>query len=240
MVRPVQALVSLDERDGGPVRSEGPDNRRDQRRQETRGRAAIPDPRAGQFTIVYDPAGSAPVAFDVKAMPSSIWSTRLAGSCSSNPDSATSARRRSGPHPRGTRCALTIYEALRLAATCVLAAALCACAAVAPPRAWEKQYLARPDVQFDADRLDAKNRLHIEFGKEGARLRSRWRRVCSLIASAVAGALLAAALALPGVAPSAAAQAPPDTGYVQFKYLGYRDWQPGGRRMRVDNPSSIS
>ena len=51
-----------------------------------------------------------------------------------------------------------------------------------------------------------------------------------------AGALLAAALALPGVAPPADAQAPPDTGYVQFKYLDYRDWQPGGRRMRVDNP----
>ena len=51
-----------------------------------------------------------------------------------------------------------------------------------------------------------------------------------------AGALLAAALALPGVAPSADAQAPPDNGYVQFKYLDYRDWQPGGRRMRVDNP----
>ena len=59
-------------------------------------------------------------------------------------------------------------RALGFAANCVLAAALCGCAAVAPPRAWEKQYLARPDMQFDADRLDAKNRLHIEFSKEGA------------------------------------------------------------------------
>lgn len=48
-----------------------------------------------------------------------------------------------------------------------------------------------------------------------------------------AGALLAAALALPGVSH---AQTPPDTGLIQFKYLDYRDWQPGGRRMRVDNP----
>jgi hypothetical protein len=53
-----------------------------------------------------------------------------------------------------------------------------------------------------------------------------------------AGALLAAALALPGVALSHAAQAQtlPD-GFVQIKYLDYRDWQPGARRMRVDSPS---
>lgn len=51
-----------------------------------------------------------------------------------------------------------------------------------------------------------------------------------------AGALLAAALALPGVSH---AQTPPDTGLIQFKYLDYRDWQPGGRRMRVDNPGLL-
>jgi len=28
----------------------------------------------------------------------------------------------------------------------------------------------------------------------------------------------------------------PDAGFVQFKYLDYRDWQPGARRMRVSNP----
>ena len=56
--------------------------------------------------------------------------------------------------------------------------------------------------------------------------------------SAPAGALLAAALALPGIAPQAAhAQSVPDTGFIQFKYLDYRDWQPGGRRMEVDNPA---
>ena len=53
---------------------------------------------------------------------------------------------------------------------------------------------------------------------------------------APASALLAAALALPGVAPVAQAQSVPDTAYIQFKYLDYRDWQPGGRRMEVDNP----
>ena len=52
-----------------------------------------------------------------------------------------------------------------------------------------------------------------------------------------ARALIAAALALPGVVPAAAqAQTMPDAGFVQFKYLDYRDWQPGARRMRVSNP----
>jgi hypothetical protein len=49
-------------------------------------------------------------------------------------------------------------------------------------------------------------------------------------------ALLAAALALPGIVPQAVAQTAPDTGFIQFRYLDYRDWQPGARRMRVDNP----
>lgn len=57
------------------------------------------------------------------------------------------------------------------------------------------------------------------------------------LGSAPVGALLAAALALPGIVPATAhAQTAPDAGYIQFKYLDYRDWQPGGRRMRVDNP----
>ena len=43
-----------------------------------------------------------------------------------------------------------------------------ACATFAPPRAWEKQYLARPEMQFDADKLDAKNLQHIQFSKEGS------------------------------------------------------------------------
>jgi hypothetical protein len=51
-----------------------------------------------------------------------------------------------------------------------------------------------------------------------------------------AGALLAAALALPGIAPEVAAQTIPETGFFQFRYLDYQDWQPGARRMRVDNP----
>ena len=57
----------------------------------------------------------------------------------------------------------------RLGAVAIaLALTLGGCASLDPPRAWEKQYLARPDMQFDADRLDAKNVLHVYFSKEGS------------------------------------------------------------------------
>ena len=53
-----------------------------------------------------------------------------------------------------------------------------------------------------------------------------------------ASALFAAALALPGIVPSnAAAQAAADHGTVELKYLDYRDWQPGAKRMTVRSPS---
>ena len=53
-----------------------------------------------------------------------------------------------------------------------------------------------------------------------------------------ASALFAAALALPGMLPAdAAAQAVADHGILQFKYLDYRDWQPGADRMTVRSPS---
>ena len=51
-------------------------------------------------------------------------------------------------------------------------------------------------------------------------------------------ALLAAALALPGILPVVAnAQTAPDQGIVAFRYLDYRDWQPGADRMTVRSPS---
>jgi len=53
-----------------------------------------------------------------------------------------------------------------------------------------------------------------------------------------AGALLAAALALPGIVPvDAKAQAAPDRGWIELKYLDYRDWQPGAARITVRSPS---
>ena len=53
-----------------------------------------------------------------------------------------------------------------------------------------------------------------------------------------ASALLAAALALPGIVPiDAKAQAAPDRGWIELKYLDYRDWQPGADRMTVRSPS---
>ena len=49
----------------------------------------------------------------------------------------------------------------------VVGIGLGACASISPPNAWDKQYLARPDMQFDADKLDTKNLQHIYFSKEG-------------------------------------------------------------------------
>ncbi len=52
------------------------------------------------------------------------------------------------------------------------------------------------------------------------------------------GALLAAALALPGMLPAAVnAQSVHDRGWIELKYLDYRDWQSGANRMGVRSPS---
>jgi hypothetical protein len=57
---------------------------------------------------------------------------------------------------------------MKAALAVVLAGALSGCAAYAPPQAWEKQFLAKLAMQFDYDKLDAKNIQHIYFSKEGA------------------------------------------------------------------------
>lgn len=49
--------------------------------------------------------------------------------------------------------------------------------------------------------------------------------------------LLAAALALPGIVPAAHAQSVHDKGYIELRYLDYRDWQSGADRMTVRSPS---
>jgi Domain of unknown function (DUF4266) len=62
------------------------------------------------------------------------------------------------------RCSRSIE---RLVAACAVVA-LAACAAVAPPRPWEKGDLARPSMRFDADPLEAKLTQHVYQSKEGA------------------------------------------------------------------------
>ena len=51
------------------------------------------------------------------------------------------------------------------------------------------------------------------------------------------GAILLAALALPGLSGQAHAEAAPDQGEIDVKYLDYRDWQPGFDRITVHSPS---
>jgi hypothetical protein len=45
---------------------------------------------------------------------------------------------------------------------------LSSCATFEAPKPWEKGTLARPDMQFDYDRLDTKTQQHIYTSKEAA------------------------------------------------------------------------
>ena len=49
-----------------------------------------------------------------------------------------------------------------------LAFALAGCATMQPPKPWEKDRLAQPDMQFGADPLQVKQTEHIYQSKEGA------------------------------------------------------------------------
>ena len=46
--------------------------------------------------------------------------------------------------------------------------ALGGCATFEPPKPWEKGQLAKPELQFDYDRLDARAQVHVYTSKEGA------------------------------------------------------------------------
>lgn len=50
----------------------------------------------------------------------------------------------------------------------VLALLLTGCASMQPPKAWEKGQLARPEMQFDADPMNARLTDHIYTSKEAA------------------------------------------------------------------------
>jgi len=50
----------------------------------------------------------------------------------------------------------------------LLLVALAGCATFDPPKPWEKGQLAKPEMQFDPDPLEAKTTQHIYTSKEGA------------------------------------------------------------------------
>lgn len=58
-------------------------------------------------------------------------------------------------------------KARDLTAALALATAVAGCA-WAPPRPWEKGELAKPAMQFDADRLEARYQEHVYQSKEAA------------------------------------------------------------------------
>lgn len=61
---------------------------------------------------------------------------------------------------RMRRCVFKVLLALTLE--------LAGCATLQPPRPWEKDRLARPEMQFDADPLAEKQTQHIYDSKEAA------------------------------------------------------------------------
>jgi len=66
---------------------------------------------------------------------------------------------RSPLRPRSTGGAVVVVAAL------VLSTGFAGCT-FAPPKPWEKGELAKPSMQFDADRLDARNQEHVYQSKE--------------------------------------------------------------------------
>ena len=54
------------------------------------------------------------------------------------------------------------------AVAALMVVALLAGCAYAPPKPWEKGELARPTMQFDADKLEAKYQEHVYQSKEAA------------------------------------------------------------------------
>ena len=63
---------------------------------------------------------------------------------------------------------MTLLRRYNLPALLFCVSTLTGCATLQPPQPWEKDRLARPEMQFDADSLDAKLTQHIYDSKEAA------------------------------------------------------------------------
>jgi hypothetical protein len=57
---------------------------------------------------------------------------------------------------------------IRIAAITLVMLGLPGCATLEPPRPWEKGQLAKPEMQFDYDRLNARAQTHVYTSKEAA------------------------------------------------------------------------
>ena len=63
---------------------------------------------------------------------------------------------------------MTLRRSATLAAAVLAAMLLAGCATFDPPKPWEKGQLAKPEMQFDPDPLEARMNQHIYTSKEGA------------------------------------------------------------------------
>ena len=61
------------------------------------------------------------------------------------------------------RCALS-----RISGGLLLLVAISGCSIITPVKPWEKGFLARPEMTFETDRLDAGFTEHVYFSKEAA------------------------------------------------------------------------
>jgi hypothetical protein len=61
-----------------------------------------------------------------------------------------------------------LQRGLVLSCASLVFISLCACSNVAGVKAWEKGYLANPEMRFDQDKLMSKNTEHVYASKEAA------------------------------------------------------------------------
>ena len=252
VVRPVQALVPVDERDAAEVRRAraSPSSAINVDKKRERRRASSSPRIPADFTVVFDEAGTTPAAYGGEGH-AELVSRRRAAATSTFVERGFLDEHKAELEQRIARAASARREELMRRFAC---ASRCRsrCRSrwprarrIEPPKPWEKGNLARPDMQFDYDRLDAQDaaaHLH-EQGSRDRRLRRRRRRLWLQLtrradAPASAAAPARGALALPGVVPHAARAVGARQGHLRAASTSsYRDWQPGRNRMKVDAPA---
>ena len=242
VVRSVPPLVPVDERDAPQVRRQGLHDRRDQRRQEARRRRAVPGADAGgihrRLRRARRDAGRLRGEGHAELVSRSTPTGKVVAVEQGFRDERKAAleQRIRALHRRDdARCASHCDSLLALAAI-----ASAGCATFDPPKPWEKGELARPEMQFDPDPLDAKTtaaHLH-EQGRRDRRLRRRRRRLWLQLKAPATPRRRAVARGrcsprrsrCPASLPARAlAQTAPDHGIISLRYFDYRDWQPGAR-----------
>jgi cytochrome c biogenesis protein CcmG/thiol:disulfide interchange protein DsbE len=110
------------------------------------------------FKVLLDPSGDSARAYDVRAMPSSVLIDRQGRIALKHAGFVASDK---------PKLESRIRQTLRLAVAGVALSLLSACAIV-PVQAWEKGMLAKEEMIFDANRMEAALIDHTYVSKEGS------------------------------------------------------------------------